>query len=129
MPQDVLSAAGSVPHQTLTLAHQLPEILQLALEGAGRARLDQPPNRDLETAQTRAIASLIPDRRCRDCRLAIQRYSSTNRKNVDGAIARCGYSQATSGKVIAELTLGFWRQLTTSLYSPPHWTRRQPTKG
>lgn len=47
--------------------------------------------------------------------------NSINRKNVDGAIARCGYSQATSGKVIAELSLGFWRQLTTNAMEKTFW--------
>lgn len=44
-----------------------------------------------------------------------------NRRNVDSAIARCGYSKATPGKVIAELTFGFWRQLTTNAMEKGLW--------
>lgn len=43
------------------------------------------------------------------------------RKNVDSAIKRCGYAHATSGKVLAELTFGFWRQLTTKAMEKSVW--------
>lgn len=47
--------------------------------------------------------------------------NSINRKNVDQAIAKCGFGQATPGKVIAELTFGFWRQLTTNSMEKTLW--------
>ena len=43
------------------------------------------------------------------------------RKNVDDAIKRSGYKHATSGKVIAELSFGFWRQLTTKAMEKSMW--------
>lgn len=43
------------------------------------------------------------------------------RKNVDDAIKRCGYTHATPGKVVAELTFGFWRQLTTNAMEKSVW--------
>lgn len=54
----------------------------------------------------------------------IKRGSDENyrtRKNVDDAIRRCGYSKASSGKVIAELSFGFWRQLTTKAMEKSIW--------
>jgi hypothetical protein len=47
--------------------------------------------------------------------------NALNRKAVDAAIARCGFGSATPGKVIAELTLGFWRQLTTNAMEKTVW--------
>lgn len=43
------------------------------------------------------------------------------RKNVDEAIKRSGYKRATPGKVIAELSFGFWRQLTTKAMEKGMW--------
>lgn len=43
------------------------------------------------------------------------------RKNVDDAIKRSGYRHATPGKVIAELSFGFWRQLTTKAMEKSMW--------
>lgn len=47
--------------------------------------------------------------------------NTLNRRAVDSAIARCGFEKATSGKVIAEMTLGFWRQLTTNAMEKTVW--------
>lgn len=47
--------------------------------------------------------------------------NEVNRKSVDEAIARCGYGRATPGKVIAELSFGFWRQLTTAAMEKTVW--------
>lgn len=44
-----------------------------------------------------------------------------NRRNVDSAIRKCGGVNATSGKVIAELSFGFWRQLTASSHEKSLW--------
>lgn len=44
-----------------------------------------------------------------------------NRQAVDKAIARCGYGRATPGKVLAELTFGFWRQFTTNAMEKSVW--------
>lgn len=44
-----------------------------------------------------------------------------NRKAVDKAISLCGHSAATPGKVIAELTFGFWRQFTTKAMEKAVW--------
>lgn len=43
------------------------------------------------------------------------------RKNVDDAIKHCGYGSANPGKVIAELSFGFWRQLTTNAMEKTVW--------
>lgn len=54
----------------------------------------------------------------------IKRGSDVNfrtRKNVDDAIRKCGYGNADPGKVIAELTFGFWRQLTTKAMEKSVW--------
>lgn len=54
----------------------------------------------------------------------IKRGSDVNfvtRKNVDDAIKRCGYGRASPGKVIAELSFGFWRQLTTKAMEKSIW--------
>lgn len=44
-----------------------------------------------------------------------------NRRKVDEAIKGAGYGKATPGKVMAELSLGFWRQLTTSAMEKSMW--------
>jgi hypothetical protein len=54
----------------------------------------------------------------------IKRGSDVNyrtRKNVDDAIKKCGYGNANPGKVIAELSFGFWRQLTTNAMEKSVW--------
>lgn len=54
----------------------------------------------------------------------IKRGSDVNyrtRKSVDDAIRKCGYRHANPGKVIAELTFGFWRQLTTKAMEKSVW--------
>ncbi|UVI35565.1 hypothetical protein [Brevibacterium spongiae] len=43
------------------------------------------------------------------------------RKNIDDAIRKCGYGKASAGKVIAELSFGFWRQLTTNAMEKSMW--------
>jgi hypothetical protein len=44
-----------------------------------------------------------------------------NRKAVDSAIKKCGGVNATSEKVIAELSFGFWRSLTTASHEKSIW--------
>ncbi len=44
-----------------------------------------------------------------------------NRQAVDRAIYKCGGSSATPGKVIAELSFGFWRNLTTASHEKSVW--------
>lgn len=54
----------------------------------------------------------------------IKRGSDVNfrtRKSVDDAIRSCGYGKANPGKVIAELSFGFWRQLTTNAMEKAVW--------
>lgn len=43
------------------------------------------------------------------------------RKNVEDAIKRSGYRLDAPGKVIAELSFGFWRQLTTKAMEKSVW--------
>lgn len=43
------------------------------------------------------------------------------RNKVDSAIKRSGYQKASPGKVIAELSFGFWRHLTTKAMEKPMW--------
>jgi hypothetical protein len=67
--------------------------------------------------------AVMPIWRTRDIK-GIKRGSDVNffnRKNVDDAIKRCGYGTATPGKVLAELTFGFWRQLTTNAMEKSVW--------
>ncbi len=47
--------------------------------------------------------------------------NSLTRKSVDDAIRRCGFGRATAGKVIAALSFGFWRQLTTNAMEKSVW--------
>lgn len=54
----------------------------------------------------------------------VKRGSDVNfltRRNVDEAIKKCGYGNANPGKVIAELTFGFWRQFTTASMEKSVW--------
>lgn len=44
-----------------------------------------------------------------------------NRRQVDEAIRKCGNAQATPGKVMAELSFGFWRQFTTKAMEKTLW--------
>lgn len=44
-----------------------------------------------------------------------------NRRAVDRAISKCGGVSATPGKVIAELSFGFWRSLTTASHEKSVW--------
>lgn len=44
-----------------------------------------------------------------------------NRKSVDDAIRKCGNANATPGKVIAELSFGFWSHLTTASHEKSLW--------
>lgn len=44
-----------------------------------------------------------------------------NRKAVDSAIGKCGGVKASAGKVIAELSFGFWRSLTTASHEKSIW--------
>lgn len=44
-----------------------------------------------------------------------------NRRAVDGAIRKCGGNSATPGKVMAELSFGFWRQLTSASHEKSVW--------
>lgn len=44
-----------------------------------------------------------------------------NRRNVDAAISKCGGAKAVPGKVIAELSFGFWRSLTTATHEKSLW--------
>jgi hypothetical protein len=44
-----------------------------------------------------------------------------NRRAVDAAIRKCGGTRATPGKVIAELSFGFWRHLTTASHEKAVW--------
>jgi hypothetical protein len=44
-----------------------------------------------------------------------------NRKAVDSAVQKCGGVRATAGKVIAELSFGFWRSLTTASHEKSIW--------
>lgn len=44
-----------------------------------------------------------------------------NRRTVDRAIHRCGGVRATPGKVIAELSLGFWSHLTSASHEKSLW--------
>jgi hypothetical protein len=44
-----------------------------------------------------------------------------NRKAVDSAIKKCGGVNAQPGKVIAELSFGFWRSLTTASHEKSIW--------
>lgn len=44
-----------------------------------------------------------------------------NRRAVDKAIYKCGGTSATPGKVIAELSFGFWRSLTTASHEKSVW--------
>ncbi|MGW9348444.1 Abi family protein [Nocardiopsis flavescens] len=44
-----------------------------------------------------------------------------NRRAVDSAIRRCGGVRATPGKVMAELSFGFWRQLTSASHEKTVW--------
>lgn len=44
-----------------------------------------------------------------------------NRKSVDSAIKKCGGANALAGKVIAELSFGFWRSLTTASHEKSIW--------
>jgi hypothetical protein len=67
--------------------------------------------------------AVVPIWRTKDIK-GMKRGSDVNfltRKNVDDAIKRCGYSRATPGKVLAELTFGFWRQLTTTAMEKTVW--------
>ncbi|UPL10696.1 Abi family protein [Microbacterium sufflavum] len=67
--------------------------------------------------------AVMPIWRTRDVK-GIKRGSDVNflnRKNVDDAIKRCGFGKATPGKVLAELTFGFWRQFTTKSMEKTVW--------
>ncbi|MGO1594681.1 MAG: Abi family protein [Ancrocorticia sp.] len=44
-----------------------------------------------------------------------------NRRSVDAAIRGCGGVRATPGKVMAELSFGFWRHLTSSSHEKTVW--------
>lgn len=44
-----------------------------------------------------------------------------NRRAVDAAIRKCGGVKATPGKVIAELSFGFWRHLTAASHEKTLW--------
>lgn len=44
-----------------------------------------------------------------------------NRRAVDSAIAKCGKGEARSGKVIAELSFGFWSHLTVASHEKALW--------
>ncbi len=44
-----------------------------------------------------------------------------NRRAVDAAIRKCGGTKATPGKVIAELSFGFWRHLTAASHEKTLW--------
>ncbi|WP_071288978.1 hypothetical protein [Mycolicibacterium llatzerense] len=44
-----------------------------------------------------------------------------NRKSIDSAIRECGGGNAKAGKVIAELSFGFWRSLTTATHEKSIW--------
>lgn len=44
-----------------------------------------------------------------------------NRRAVDSAIKKCGGVHAQAGKVIAELSFGFWRSLTTASHEKSIW--------
>lgn len=44
-----------------------------------------------------------------------------NRRQVFRAIDNCGKKNAEAGKVIAELTFGFWRYMTTSAHEKSLW--------
>lgn len=54
----------------------------------------------------------------------IKRHTDVNiqtRNKVKTAIKRSGSHQASPGKVIAELSFGFWRHLTTKAMEKPMW--------
>ena len=44
-----------------------------------------------------------------------------NRRAVDAAIRGCGGVRATPGKVMAELSFGFWRHLTSASHEKTVW--------
>lgn len=44
-----------------------------------------------------------------------------NRRTVDAAIRACGGVHATPGKVMAELSFGFWRHLTSASHEKTVW--------
>lgn len=44
-----------------------------------------------------------------------------NRRAVDAAVKKCGGAKATSGKVMAELSFGFWSHLTTASHEKSVW--------
>lgn len=44
-----------------------------------------------------------------------------NRRAVDSAIYKCGGVRATPGKVMAELSFGFWRHLTSASHEKTVW--------
>ncbi|PCC37587.1 hypothetical protein CIK66_18510 [Brachybacterium alimentarium] len=44
-----------------------------------------------------------------------------NRRSVDDAIRKCGGTKANPGKVIAELSFGFWRHLTAASHEKTLW--------
>lgn len=44
-----------------------------------------------------------------------------NRRAVDAAIRSCGGARATPGKVMAELSFGFWRHLTSASHEKTVW--------
>lgn len=46
-----------------------------------------------------------------------------NRRQVFRAIDNCGKKNAQAGKVIAELTFGFWRYMTTSAHEKSLWVK------
>lgn len=44
-----------------------------------------------------------------------------NRRSVDAAIRKCGGARASAGKVMAELSFGFWSHLTSASHEKSVW--------
>lgn len=68
--------------------------------------------------------AVTPIWRIRKDRSGLKRGSDVNylnRRAVDAAIRGCGGVRATPGKVMAELSFGFWRHLTSASHEKTVW--------
>lgn len=68
--------------------------------------------------------AVMPIWRIKKDRSGLKRGSDVNYRNrraVDDAIRKCGGAKATAGKVMAELSFGFWRHLTSASHEKTVW--------
>lgn len=111
--------------QTCSALHRDLAYLEVALrnayDSAATANWPGPPGHWLLNHSGLVFAPVWRTKRASNGRRVRRDMNEKPRRDVEKAVAKAGGPSATAGKVVAELSFGFWRYLSSSAHEKTLW--------